>query len=88
MARIAGVDIPRKKKIGIAVTSIFGIGRSNGLDILNKANVNPDIRVRNLTEEEVGRIREIVDLEDIEEVRRLPHLKLTRRCANGKNERR
>ena len=53
-----------------------------------KANVNPEIRVRNLTEEEVGRIREIVDLEDIEEVRRLPHLKLTRRCANGKNERR
>ena len=71
MARIAGADIPRNNKIGIAVTYIFGIGRSNGLDILKKANVNPDIRVRNLTEEEV---------------RRLPHLKLTRRCANGKNE--
>jgi small subunit ribosomal protein S13 len=48
MARIAGVDIPPNKKIGIAVTYIFGIGRSNGLDMLNKANVNPDIRVRNL----------------------------------------
>jgi small subunit ribosomal protein S13 len=63
MARIAGVDIPRNKKIEIAITYIFGIGRSNGLDILKKANVNPDIRVRDLTEEEVGRIREIVDRE-------------------------
>jgi small subunit ribosomal protein S13 len=63
MTRIAGVEIPRTKKIGIAVTYIFGIGRSNGLDILKKANVNPDIRVRDLTEEEVGRIREIVERE-------------------------
>jgi small subunit ribosomal protein S13 len=63
MARIAGVEIPRTKKIGIAITYIFGIGRSNGLDILKKANVNPDIRVRDLTEEEVGRIREIVERE-------------------------
>src|SRR5262245_2045535 len=63
MARIAGVEIPRTKKIGIAITYIFGIGRSNGLDILKKANLNPDIRVRDLTEEEVGRIREIVERE-------------------------
>ena len=63
MARIAGVDIPRNKKIEIAITYIFGIGHSNGLDILKKANVNPDIRVRDLTEEEVGRIREILDRE-------------------------
>jgi small subunit ribosomal protein S13 len=63
MARIAGVEIPRTKKIGIAITYIFGIGRSNALDILKKANVNPDIRVRDLTEEEVGRIREIVERE-------------------------
>src|SRR5215510_6282563 len=63
MARIAGVEIPRNKKIGIAITYIFGIGRANGLDILKKANVNPDIRVRDLTEEEVGRIREILDRE-------------------------
>ena len=63
MARIAGVEIPRNKKIEIAITYIFGIGRSNGLDILKKANVNPDIRVRDLTEEEVGRIREIVERE-------------------------
>ena len=63
MARIAGVEIPRTKKIEIAITYIFGIGRSNALDILKKANVNPDIRVRDLTEEEVGRIREIVERE-------------------------
>ena len=43
MARIAGVEIPRNKKIEIAITYIFGIGRSNGLDILKKANVNPDM---------------------------------------------
>ncbi|WP_322816392.1 30S ribosomal protein S13 [Chloroflexus sp.] len=63
MARIAGVDIPRNKKIEIAITYIYGIGRSNGIEILRKANVNPERRVRDLTEEEVGRIREIVDRE-------------------------
>ncbi|MGQ9481375.1 30S ribosomal protein S13 [Chloroflexus sp.] len=63
MARIAGVDIPRNKKIEIALTYIYGIGRSNGMEILRKANVNPERRVRDLTEEEVGRIREIVDRE-------------------------
>ena len=63
MARIAGVDIPRNKKIAIAISYIYGIGRSNGSVILKKANVNPDTRVRDLTEEEVGRIREVVDRE-------------------------
>lgn len=63
MARIAGVDIPRNKKVGISITYIYGIGRSNGADILRKANVNAEARVRDLTEEEVGRIREIVDRE-------------------------
>jgi small subunit ribosomal protein S13 len=63
MARIAGVDIPRNKKVGISITYIYGIGRSNGSDILRKANVNPEARVRDLTEEEVGRIREVVDRE-------------------------
>ena len=63
MARIAGVDIPRNKKIEVSITYIFGIGRSNGIDIIKKANVNPDTRVRDLTEEEVGRIREVVDRE-------------------------
>ena len=63
MARIAGVDIPRNKKVGISITYIYGVGRSNGADILRKANVNAEARVRDLTEEEVGRIREIVDRE-------------------------
>jgi len=63
MARIAGVDIPRNKKIAISISYIYGIGRSNGAVILKKANVNPDTRVRDLTEEEVGRIREVVDRE-------------------------
>ena len=63
MARIAGVDIPRNKKVGISITYIYGIGRSNGSAILRKANVNPEARVRDLTEEEVGRIREVVDRE-------------------------
>lgn len=63
MARIAGVDIPRNKKIEIAITYIYGIGRSNGADVIRKAAVNPDTRVRDLTEEEVTRLREIVDRE-------------------------
>ena len=63
MARIAGVDIPRNKKIEISITYIFGVGRSNGSDILQKAHVNPETRVRDLTEEEVMRIREIVERE-------------------------
>ena len=63
MARIAGVDIPRNKKIEVSITYIFGIGTSNGMVILQKANVNPSTRVRDLTEEEVGRIREVVDRE-------------------------
>jgi small subunit ribosomal protein S13 len=63
MARIAGIDIPRNKKIEVAITYIFGIGRSNGGDVLRKANVNPATRTRDLTEEEVSRIREVVERE-------------------------
>ena len=63
MARIAGVDIPRNKKIEVSISYIFGIGRSNGADIIKKANVNPATRVRDLTEEEVNRIREVVERE-------------------------
>lgn len=63
MARIAGVDIPRNKKIEIAITYIYGIGRTNGTEVIRKAQVNPDTRVRDLTEEEVTRLREVVDRE-------------------------
>ena len=63
MARIAGVDIPRDKRVEVAMTYIYGIGRSTALEILNKTNVNPDTRVRDLTEEEVSRLQETIDKE-------------------------
>jgi len=61
MARIAGVDLPRDKRVEIGLTYIFGIGRKSASDILKSANVNPDTRVRDLSEDEVGRIREAID---------------------------
>jgi small subunit ribosomal protein S13 len=63
MARIAGVDIPRNKKLKIAITYIYGIGHSNSKDVVQRARVDPETRVRDLTEEEVGRLREIVERE-------------------------
>ena len=63
MARIAGVDLPREKRIEIGLTYIYGIGRTSSNKILEKANVNPDTRVRDLTDEEVDKIR--VAMEDI-----------------------
>ena len=61
MARIAGVDLPREKRVEIGLTYIYGIGRVSADKILEKANVNPDTRVRDLTDEEVGRIRDAID---------------------------
>jgi small subunit ribosomal protein S13 len=61
MARIAGIDIPREKRIEIALTYIYGIGLPTSQKILAQANVNPDTRVRDLTEEQVNRLREIID---------------------------
>lgn len=61
MARIAGVDLPRDKRVEIGLTYIYGIGRPTSLVILEKAGVNPDTRVKDLTEEEAGRIRKIID---------------------------
>lgn len=63
MARIAGVDLPRDKRVEVGLTYIYGIGRSSSRKILAKAGVNPDTRVRNLTEEEVNRLREIIEKE-------------------------
>ncbi|MEO8288968.1 MAG: 30S ribosomal protein S13 [Chloroflexota bacterium] len=63
MARIAGVDIPRNKRVEVALTYIFGIGPTSAKQIIAKTNVDPDTRVNNLTEEEVNRIRETVDKE-------------------------
>ena len=61
MARIAGIDLPRGKRVEIALTYIYGIGRSASNDILEMANVSPDIRVRDLAEAEVARLREVID---------------------------
>ena len=63
MARIAGVDLPREKRVEIGLTYIYGIGRPTSLVILEKAGVNPDTRVKDLTEEEAGKIRRIIDEE-------------------------
>ena len=61
MARIAGVDLPRDKRIEIGLTYIFGIGRKTASDIIAATGVNPDTRVRDLTEEDVSKIREYID---------------------------
>lgn len=63
MARIAGVDLPREKRVEIGLTYIYGIGRATSNAILEKAQVNPDTRVKDLTEDEAGRIRRIIDQE-------------------------
>jgi len=63
MARIAGVDLPRNKRVEIGLTYIYGIGRSRSNEILRKAGVDPDKRVKDLTEAEVSRLREIIDRE-------------------------
>jgi len=61
MARIAGVDLPREKRVEISLTYIFGIGRSKSRDILAAANVDPNTRVRDLAEAEVAKLREVID---------------------------
>jgi small subunit ribosomal protein S13 len=61
MARVAGVDLPDNKRIEIALTYVYGIGRPRSGKILEVANVDPNIRVRNLSEEELGRIRAVID---------------------------
>lgn len=61
MARIAGVDLPREKRVEVALTYIFGIGRSSSRRILSEANVSTDVRVKNLTEDEVNRIRRVIE---------------------------
>jgi small subunit ribosomal protein S13 len=63
MARIAGVDLPPRKRSEIGLTYIYGIGRGRSLSILMRAGVNPDTKVRDLTEEEVTKIRSIIEEE-------------------------
>ena len=61
MARISGIDIPREKRVEVALTYIYGIGLSTSQKILAQSNINPDTRVRDLTDEQVNRLREIID---------------------------
>ena len=61
MARISGVDLPREKRIEIGLTYIYGIGRTSATRILKEANVNPDTRVRDLTDDEVKRLSEVIN---------------------------
>ncbi|MBQ0025804.1 MAG: 30S ribosomal protein S13 [Lachnospiraceae bacterium] len=61
MARISGVDLPREKRVEIGLTYIYGIGRTSSEKILAKAKVNPDTRVKDLTDDEVNAIREIIE---------------------------
>ena len=61
MARISGVDLPREKRVEIGLTYIYGIGRVSSNKILAAADVNPDTRVKYLTDEEVARIRDVID---------------------------
>jgi small subunit ribosomal protein S13 len=61
MARISGVDLPREKRVEIGLTYIYGIGRTSAARILKEANVNPDTRVRDLTDDEVKRLSEVIN---------------------------
>ena len=65
MARIAGVDLPREKRVEIGLTYIYGIGRVTSNRLLAEAKVNPDTRVRDLTDEEVARIRDAIDSQSV-----------------------
>ncbi len=61
MARLAGVDLPRDKRIEIGLTYIYGIGRSQSVRILSEAGVDPNTRVRDLTDEEVSKLKDVID---------------------------
>ena len=61
MARISGIDLPREKRVEIGLTYIFGIGRSSATKILQETGINPDTRVKDLTEEEIAKLRDIID---------------------------
>ena len=61
MARIAGIDLPKDKRIEIGLTYVYGIGRKSALDILEKAGISPDVRVKDLTEDDEAKLREVID---------------------------
>ena len=61
MARISGVDLPREKRVEIGLTYIYGIGLTSSKDILAKAGINPDTRVKDLTEDDIAKLRDIIE---------------------------
>ena len=63
MARISGVDIPNSKRVEIALTYIYGIGRKSEKDILKKTGINPDIRAKDLTEDDIAKLRDVIENE-------------------------
>ena len=63
MARISGVDLPREKRVEIGLTYIYGIGRHTSQTLLERTRINPDTRVRDLSDEEVNRLRDVIDKE-------------------------
>jgi small subunit ribosomal protein S13 len=85
MARIAGVDLPREKRVEIGLTYIYGIGKSKSQEILKKTGVNPDTRVRDLTDDEVTKLRDVIDKEYVVEgdVRRAVSLNIKRLMEIG-----
>jgi small subunit ribosomal protein S13 len=85
MARIAGVDIPRDKRIEVSLTYIYGIGRSTSNKVLAMSEINPDIRVKDLSEAEVSRLRQIIDKDIVVEgeLRRQRHMNIKRLTEIG-----
>ena len=61
MARISGVDLPRDKKVEIGLTYIYGIGRHNAADIMQKAGISPELRIRELSDADVNRLRQVIE---------------------------
>ena len=85
MARIAGVDLPRDKRVEIGLTYIYGIGRKTANQILAQAGINPDTRIKDLTEDEAGAIRKIIDADYMVEgdLRREVSMNIKRLMENG-----
>ena len=93
MARISGVDLPREKRIEVGLTYIYGIGRPRSIEILNKAGIDLDTRVRDLTESEVNELRTAIDSYMVEgDLRRTVSLNIKRLreigCVRGMRHRR
>ena len=88
MARIAGVDLPRDKRIEIALTYIFGIGLKTSQDLLKMTGINPDTRTRDLTEDEVVKLRDVIDKNVVVEgdLRRERQMNIKRLVDIGNNQ--